>query len=85
MDFENIEELLELSERQYEQYIEEQSKKPKMVFKYKSISSALDLSRACDIFQSNKIYMPSLEQLNDPLESRNSVLLGIEEYKRTEQ
>ncbi len=61
------------------------AEKPSLVFKYKSISSALDLSRICDIFANNQIYLPTVDKLNDPLESRNSILLGIDESKRSEK
>lgn len=62
---------------------DEEEKKPKLIFKYKSISTAKNLVRFCDILRTKKIYMPLLENLNDPLESKNSLLLGISEKERT--
>lgn len=56
---------------------------PKLIFKYKSISSAKDLARVCDILQSKKIYMPTLKQLNDPLESACSEWIGNETDHKT--
>ena len=41
-----------------------------------------DIKRICNMLKSKKIYMPALKQLNDPLESANSFLLGSDERAR---
>lgn len=41
---------------------------PRILYKYKSISTIEDLERILDIVKSKKIYMPKYDQLNDPLE-----------------
>lgn len=64
--------------------VEKTMSKPKLVFKYKSVSSDIDLDRLCDIIKNNRIYMPLLKDLNDPLESANSYLDGISEEDREE-
>lgn len=61
---------------------QDRESKPKLVFKYKSVSSVIDLVRLCDIFKNNKIYIPQLNELNDPLESTNGYLDGIKEEER---
>lgn len=43
-------------------------KVPKLIYKYKSISSIEDLNRILDIIKMNHIYVPQYFQLNDPLE-----------------
>lgn len=43
-------------------------KKPKYLYKYKGINSIEDLSRVLSIIKESKIYMPTYDQLNDPLE-----------------
>ena len=41
---------------------------PKYLYKYKAINTITDLSRVLSIFRESKIYMPTYDQLNDPLE-----------------
>ena len=41
---------------------------PKYLYKYKAINSISDLSRIFSIIRESKIYMPTYDQLNDPLE-----------------
>ncbi len=43
-------------------------KKLKHLYKYKSLNSISDLSRVLSIINESKIYMPTYDQLNDPLE-----------------
>ena len=43
-------------------------KHPKYLYKYKAISSITDLSRVLAIIRESSIYMPTYDQLNDPLE-----------------
>lgn len=66
------------------EFWEQELKKPKLIFKYKSLATSDDLVRFCNILQENKIYMPTIKKLNDPLESKNSELLGITEEARIE-
>lgn len=41
---------------------------PKYLYKYKAINTITDLSRVLSIIRESKIYMPTYDQLNDPLE-----------------
>lgn len=41
---------------------------PKYLYKYKAINSITDLSRILSIINEHKIYMPTYDELNDPLE-----------------
>ncbi|MBR0232359.1 MAG: DUF2971 domain-containing protein [Clostridia bacterium] len=41
---------------------------PKLIFKYKPLSSGLDIVRCYDIIQSNRLFVPDVAQLNDPFE-----------------
>ena len=41
---------------------------PKYLYKYKAINTITDLSRVLSIINDNEIYMPTYDQLNDPLE-----------------
>ena len=43
-------------------------KPPTYLYKYKAISSITDLSRVLAIIRDSSIYMPTYDQLNDPLE-----------------
>ena len=45
-------------------------KKPSYIYKYKGISSTTDLIRLLDIINNNRIYLPTSNQLNDPLEGQ---------------
>lgn len=87
VSLEYIDEEIEAARNDYfeEERLQAVDSKPRLVFKYKSITSAKDLARVCDIFTRQRIYMPTMEQLNDPLESRNSILLGIDESERNEK
>lgn len=58
---------------------------PKLLFKYKAVSTAADIDRLIDILQKNQIYMPNYKQLNDPLEGTNAKLLGIDQSVRDEE
>ena len=77
-----------LSEYQVEKYLEEErlkdERKPKIIFKYKSLDSGTDVNRICELFERRKIYMPNYIQLNDPLEGMCELLLGKEDLKREE-
>ena len=67
---------------------------PKILFKHKALSdekkSSDDekssdeeiLKQICEILEESKIYIPTYEKLNDPLEGLNSKLLGIDESER---
>lgn len=64
---------------QFEQQAAEQweaaNEEPQLLFKYKSISSAVDLIRFWEMMKYNKIYFPTVNQLNDSLEGRGTQLL----------
>ncbi|MDO5326058.1 MAG: DUF2971 domain-containing protein [Clostridia bacterium] len=80
----DVEYEIERQEHELEVQRESYDSMPKILFKYKAISSINDLSRACDILQNNRIYMPTYQELNDPLEGLNSKLLCIDENTREE-
>lgn len=44
---------------------------PKLVFKFRSLSSATDVVRAIDIVHNSRLYLPCAEELNDPFEGSN--------------
>lgn len=69
---------IERAEELYMYILEEKEKEkiPEIVFKYKSINSPEDLVRICDILKNNRMYMPKLKELNDPLESCVTKWLG---------
>lgn len=58
----------------------EEALKPKLIFKYKSVSNCTDLKRACDILTECKIYWPKHSELNDPLEGTCSILTNENVY-----
>ena len=45
-----------------------QDNKPRYIYKYKRIETKEDLIRLLDIFENNRIYLPTYTELNDPLE-----------------
>ena len=47
---------------------EKKARYPQLVFKYKSVSGSVDFCRLLNIIRDNKIYLPNVEELNDPLE-----------------
>lgn len=52
--------------------------KPKYVFKYKSLNEKLQIQRVIDILQNDRIYIPTYQELNDPLESSAACIsLGV--------
>ena len=42
--------------------------KPTYFFKYKAVNTLQEISRVNDIIEKNRIYMPTVDQLNDPFE-----------------
>lgn len=44
--------------------------KPSFIYKYKGVSSITDLIRLLDIINNNRIFLPTYNQLNDPLEGQ---------------
>ena len=74
----------EIARTEYEIEQEEERKKkyPKLVYKYKSISNSVDLCRVLNILRTNRIFMPSAQVLNDPLEGLQSKMLGDYAYER---
>lgn len=82
MEIELTEKQMKDAEEMQEYFLREYIEPPSLVFKYKSISEQKYLDRVIDILKNKRIYMPSIQQLNDPLESTNSLLLGISEEER---
>jgi len=51
---------------------------PKLLFKFRSISSVKSLVRTYDIIQNNRLYFPKRNDLNDPMEgSMTHISLGV--------
>ena len=51
--------------------------KPKLIFKYRSVSTLKELVRIRDIVQNNQLYLPTIPQLNDPFEGIINVSFAI--------
>ena len=45
-------------------------KKPKLIFKYRAVSSPKEFDRLSDILKNQRLYLPTIPQLNDPFEVR---------------
>lgn len=59
---------------------------PRILFKYKAVNNVTDLTRLFEIFKENKIFMPTYELLNDPLEGVSSrLLIGADENAREKE
>ena len=73
---------MEINEQDYsaqaEKLLDEAEQEPKLLFKFKSVESAIDLVRFIDIITEHKIYVPTVEQLNDSLEGKGTLILGKE-------
>lgn len=69
-----------IKKQEYEE--EEQEKIPKIVFKYRSLKDSLDFVRFLDIVKNNRLYMPTVNQLNDPFEGGNVDGLSEEANKK---
>lgn len=41
---------------------------PKVLYKYKALSNLTEMERLLDILETNKLYFPTYDELNDPLE-----------------
>lgn len=63
-----LDEEIEYSLSQQEYFEEMKSLIPKIVFKYRSLKETDDFVRFLDIVKNNRLYMPTVEQLNDPFE-----------------
>ena len=61
-----------MSEEQWNQAKSE----PKLLFKYKKVTTTLDLSRFCDALKENRIYFSKPSNLNDSLEGMGTDLIG---------
>ena len=94
MEYENdnVKEYMELSEEEIEYQLElreheleEMEKEPKLLFKYRAIVTAEDLARAIDILENNRLYMPTVLQLNDPFEGGNVDCMSEEENRKLEE
>lgn len=51
--------------------------KPKLIFKYRAVTSLKELVRVNDIVQNHRMYLPNIPQLNDPFEGKINVSYGI--------
>ena len=49
---------------------------PKLLFKYKKVTTTLDLSRFCDALKENRIYFSRPSNLNDSMEGTGTNLIG---------
>ena len=74
--YEDIEQIIAENEAIQEAYDAAEALKPKLLFKYKSVTNCLELERLCDILANNTIYVPSAIELNDPLEGTNAKSLS---------
>lgn len=52
-------------------------KKPKLIFKFRSVDTIKEFSRIKDIIQNNQLYIPTIPQLNDPFEGRINATFAI--------
>ena len=43
--------------------------RPRIVYKYKSVSTQTDFNRVLDTIKNNHIYLPKPSMLNDPMEA----------------
>ena len=77
----------EMSRQEHEIRLVEEAEEryPKLIFKYKSISSSVDFCRLLNIVRDNKIYLPNVKELNDPLEGFQCKMLGDCDSKRKEE
>ena len=53
------------------------TEKPKLIFKYRALSSRTDISRFYDIIKNNRLYLPTVLQVNDPFEGKNDISTGV--------
>lgn len=51
--------------------------KPKLLFKYRPVTTLKELVRLNEIVQKNELYLPTIPQLNDPFEGRINVTFAI--------
>ena len=49
--------------------------KPKLIFKYRSLTTLTEIVRFSDIVNKRELYLPTIPQLNDPFEGRVNVAL----------
>lgn len=49
------------------------SDKPKLIFKFRSVTTLKELVRLRDIVQNNQLYIPTIPQVNDPFEGKINV------------
>lgn len=54
----------------------ESESEPKLLFKYKKVTTTLDLSRFCDSLKENRIYFSKPSNLNDSMEGMGTDLIG---------
>lgn len=50
---------------------------PDLIFKYRALSSREDIDRFYDIIKNNRLYLPTIPQVNDPFEGKVNASFGI--------
>lgn len=61
---------------------EKKARYPQLVFKYKSVSGSVDFCRLLNIIRDNEIYLPNVEELNDPLEGFQCKMLEFADERK---
>lgn len=56
---------------------EKKMEKPKLLFKYRPVTTLKELVRLNEIVQKNELYLPMITQLNDPFEGKINVTFGV--------
>ena len=51
--------------------------KPKLIFKYRALSSREDIDRFYDIIKYNRLYLPTIPQVNDPFEGKIDATFAV--------
>lgn len=53
---------------------------PQLIFKYRTLSSITDLDRVIDIIKNNRLYLPTVMQVNDPFEGKLNIYTSYAGY-----
>lgn len=53
------------------------AEKPKLIFKYRALNNREDIDRFYDIIQNNRLYLPTIPQVNDPFEGKIDISTGV--------
>ena len=51
--------------------------KPKFIFKYRALTGEKEKERLFDIIHNNRLYLPTVYQLNDPFEGKTKISAGM--------